>query len=58
MDYTVDHSSSIFFNLNSAETNDEMQKIAQEVSLLSDSMTFDLIELFARCAVLQIHVDG
>ena len=29
--------SSIFFNLNSAETNDEMQKIAQEVSpLLSD----------------------
>lgn len=29
--------SSIFFNLNSAETNDEMQKIAQEISpLLSD----------------------
>ncbi|MFD1601521.1 M3 family metallopeptidase [Flavobacterium artemisiae] len=28
----LDRLSSIFFNLNSAETNDEMQKIAQEVS--------------------------
>ena len=40
MDYTgdmLDRISNIFFNLNSAETNDEMQKIAQEVSpLLSD----------------------
>jgi Zn-dependent oligopeptidase len=34
---TLDRISSIFFNLNSAETNDEMQKIAQEVSpLLSE----------------------
>jgi peptidyl-dipeptidase Dcp len=33
----LDRLSSIFFNLNSAETNDEMQKIAQEVSpLLSE----------------------
>ncbi len=33
----LDRVSSIFFNLNSAETNDEIQKIAQEVSpLLSD----------------------
>ncbi len=33
----LDRISSIFFNLNSAETNDEIQKIAQEVSpLLSD----------------------
>ena len=33
----LDRISSIFFNLNSAETNDEMQKIAQEVSpLLSE----------------------
>ncbi|KAF2513448.1 M3 family metallopeptidase [Flavobacterium foetidum] len=35
MDYSgdiLDRLSSIFFNLNSAETNDEMQKIAQEVS--------------------------
>jgi len=30
--YTLDRLSSIFFNLNSAETNDEIQKIAQEVS--------------------------
>ncbi|MDI9309154.1 MAG: M3 family metallopeptidase [Limnohabitans sp.] len=29
---TLDRITSIFFNLNSAETNDEMQKIAQEVS--------------------------
>ncbi|MBF6609354.1 MAG: M3 family metallopeptidase [Flavobacterium sp.] len=34
---TLDRLSSIFFNLNSAETNDEIQKIAQEVSpMLSD----------------------
>lgn len=33
----LDRLSSVFFNLNSAETNDEMQKIAQEVSpLLSE----------------------
>ncbi|THV59988.1 M3 family peptidase [Flagellimonas alvinocaridis] len=33
----LDRVSSVFFNLNSAETNDEIQKIAQEVSpLLSD----------------------
>ena len=33
----LDRISSVFFNLNSAETNDEIQKIAQEVSpLLSD----------------------
>ena len=30
----LDVVSNIFFNLNSAETNDEMQKIAQEVSPL------------------------
>ncbi|MDX1784201.1 MAG: M3 family peptidase, partial [Aequorivita vladivostokensis] len=28
----LDRATSIFFNLNSAETNDEIQKIAQEVS--------------------------
>lgn len=33
----LDRTTSVFFNLNSAETNDEIQKIAQEVSpLLSD----------------------
>jgi len=30
--YTLERISSIFFNLNSAETNDEIQKIAQDVS--------------------------
>jgi len=30
--YTLDRLSSVFFNLNSAETNDEIQKIAQEIS--------------------------
>ncbi|PID69093.1 MAG: peptidase M3 [Flavobacteriales bacterium] len=30
--YTLERLSSIFFNLNSAETNDKIQKIAQEVS--------------------------
>jgi len=30
--YKLDRISSVFFNLNSAETNDEIQKIAQEVS--------------------------
>jgi len=35
--YQLDRISSVFFNLNSAETNDEIQKIAQEVSpLLSE----------------------
>ncbi len=40
LEYTglqLDRATSIFFNLNSAETNDEIQKIAQELSpLLSD----------------------
>ena len=30
--YTLDRLSSVFFNLNSAETNEEIQKIAQQVS--------------------------
>ena len=35
--YTLDRVSSVFFNLHSAETNDEIQQIAQEVSpLLSE----------------------
>jgi len=43
--------SSIFFNLNSAETNDELQKIAQEVSPLLTSFSNDVSlnqELFER----------
>ena len=54
MDYSgevLDRLSSIFFNLNSAETNDEMQKIAQEVSPLLSEFSNDITlnpELFAR----------
>ncbi|WDF59202.1 M3 family metallopeptidase [Flavobacterium sp. KACC 22758] len=54
MDYSgdiLDRLSSIFFNLNSAETNDEMQKIAQEVSPLLSEFGNDIrlnAELFAK----------
>jgi peptidyl-dipeptidase Dcp len=49
--YTLDRISSIFFNLNSAETNDEIQKIAQEVSPLLSDFGNDIrlnAELFAK----------
>lgn len=39
---TLDRLSSIFFNLNSAETSDEMQKIAQEVSPLLTAFNNDV----------------
>lgn len=48
---TLDRLSSIFFNLNSAETSDEMQKIAQEVSPLLTAFSNDISlnkELFQR----------
>ena len=48
---TLDRVSSIFFNLHSAETNDEIQKIAQEVSPLLSEFGNDIrlnAELFAR----------
>lgn len=48
---TLDRLSSIFFNLNSAETNDEIQKIAQEVSPLLSEFGNDVrlnADLFAR----------
>ncbi|WP_293871967.1 M3 family metallopeptidase [Flavobacterium sp.] len=38
----LDRLSSIFFNLNSAETNDEMQKIAQDVSPLLTAFSNDI----------------
>ena len=47
----LDRLSSIFFNLNSAETSDEMQKIAQEVSPLLTEFSNDIAlneELFQR----------
>jgi peptidyl-dipeptidase Dcp len=39
----LDRATSIFFNLNSAETNDEIQKIAQEVSPLLTALGNDLL---------------
>jgi Zn-dependent oligopeptidase len=48
---TLDRLSSIFFNLNSAETNDEIQKIAQEVSPLLSEFGNDVTlnaDLFAK----------
>ena len=54
----LDRISSIFFNLNSAETSDEIQKIAQEVSPLLSEFGNDVrlnADLFARVkAVYQI----
>lgn len=48
---TLDRITSIFFNLNLAETNDAMQKIAQEVSPLLTELSNDITlnsELFER----------
>ena len=47
----LDRITSIFFNLNSAETNEEIQKIAQEVSPLLSEFSNDItlnVELFKR----------
>ena len=47
----LDRLSSIFFNLNSAETNDEMQKIAQEVTPMLTEFSNDITlneDLFKR----------
>ena len=51
----LDRISSIFFNLNSAETNDEIQKIAQEVSPLLSEFSNDITlneSLFKRVKVV------
>ena len=54
LDYSgeqLDRVSSVFFNLNSAETNDEIQKIAQEVSPMLSEFSNDVAlntELFNR----------
>lgn len=51
----LDRISSIFFNLNSAETNDKIQKIAQEVSPLLSEFSNDITlneDLFKRVKVV------
>lgn len=64
MDYSgaiLDRISSIFFNLNSAETNDEMQKIAQEVSPLLSEFGNDITlnaDLFARIKAVYEQKDA
>jgi Zn-dependent oligopeptidase len=56
----LDRLSSIFFNLNSAETSDEMQKIAQEVSPLLTTFSNDITlneDLFKRVKAVHDHKD-
>lgn len=56
----LDRVASIFFNLNSAETNDEMQKIAQEVSPLLSEFSNDILlneSLFKRVKEVHENVD-
>ncbi len=57
----LDRLSSIFFNLNSAETNDEMQKIAQEVSPLLTEFSNDIAlneDLFKRVKAVYDQKDS
>ncbi|PCI31686.1 MAG: peptidase M3 [Flavobacteriaceae bacterium] len=57
---TLDRISSIFFNLNSAETNDEIQKIAQEISPLLTEFSNDVrlnLELFKKIKSLYLQKD-
>ncbi len=58
---SLDRLSSIFFNLNSAETCDEMQKIAQEVSPLLTEFSNDIAlneELFKRVKAVYDQKDS
>jgi len=58
LDYSgeqLDRVSSVFFNLNSAETNDEIQKIAQEVSPMLSEFSNDVAlntELFKKVSAV------
>jgi Zn-dependent oligopeptidase len=64
LDYSgeqLDRLSTIFFNLNSAETCDEMQKIAQEVSPLLTAFSNDIAlneELFKRVKAVYDQKDN
>ncbi|WP_400081030.1 M3 family metallopeptidase [Winogradskyella sp. R77965] len=64
LDYSgeeLDRISSIFFNLNSAETNDEIQKIAQEVSPLLSEFSNDITlneDLFKRVKAIYDSKSG
>ena len=57
----LDRLSSIFFNLNSAETSDEMQKIAQEVSPMLTAFSNDIAlneDLFKRVKAVHDQKDN
>jgi len=57
----LDRISSIFFNLNSAETNEEIQKIAQEVSPLLSEFSNDIVlnqGLFQRIKTVYEQLDS
>jgi oligopeptidase A len=57
----LDRLSSIFFNLNSAETSEEMQKIAQEVSPLLTEFSNDITlneDLFKRIKTIHDQKDN
>ncbi len=57
----LDRISSVFFNLNSAETNEKIQKIAQEVSPLLSEFGNDITlneELFKRVKMVYGQKDG
>ncbi|WP_034259362.1 M3 family metallopeptidase [Altibacter lentus] len=57
----LDRVTSIFFNLNSAETNDDIQKIAQEVSPLLSNFNNDLLlnkPLFERVKAVYEEKDS
>ncbi len=64
LDYSghqLDRISSVFFNLNSAETNEEIQKIAQEVSPLLSEFGNDITlneDLFRRVKVVYDQKDS
>jgi len=56
----LDRASSIFFNLNSAETNDEIQSIAKEVSPLLTEFSNDILlneGLFAKVKTVHDTID-
>ncbi len=58
---TLDRITSIFFNLNSAETNEEIQKIAQEISPLLSDFKNDIIlneKLFSKVKEVYTNKDS
>ena len=57
----LDIVSNIFFNLNSAETNDDMQKIAQDVAPLLSALSNDISlneELFSRVRAVYEQINN